>query len=823
MRPFGCPVTILNTIDHLGSGPNWIFDIDALIKSMNYKTIVAGNQSNGNAGKKACDDADCEVPSTKEPRVNQEKENDVNNTNNLNTVSLTVNVATLKDNVVDENIVYGCADDPNMPNLEEIVYSDDDEDNDAEADMNNLNTFMLVSPILTTRLHKDHPLEQIIRDTHSTSQTRRMTNSMTEHDFKTKAFDLKWNATTAEDGIEVKTGDVKKSLRDSDIFRTLIMHYLNSQRGKRCEKNYSSVRRYIADPDNAYLKRSITKLILKGAVIFDVVSYQFRCALNYSKPVNLKSNTTEDVTSIGSFMEVLVLNHYVLVRKLFGPTTLVADETVHEERRDRMERAATTASSLEVEQGNGNIIRTQSMATLNEPIRQGTGSGSGPERQDTILGDTPTQTRFERLSKQSSDPPLSRVNTLGSGEDKHIKTAKDLGITNLRRVSRVRKKKGVRTPQLKRRLFKVRTKSSAKKSLGDQEDASKQGRNEIDQEEGISWFQEDAETQGRYGHDIEINTASTSITTASINITIDEPFITASAPVAIAGVSVSTAEPKYDVDLAQRLQAELDEEARLEREREEEAIWRLNNSLDSSNAALIEEWDSIKARIDVDAQLAERLQAKEREQMFVEERARLLMEFIAARKKLFAEKRSEEQRNKPPTKVNDFVPMDTESSGKKVESSGKKAKSSTKKAVSKKRAGENLDEESVKRQKVKDDVEKAELKACLEIVPGDDSVVNIESLATKYLIVDWKTHILAEDKMYYQIIRADGSTKYYKIFSAMLNDFDRQDVLDLYSAVEVTTVGYEVTVVNMEVTTAGYVSTVGEDCRKYSKSLLLLK
>ncbi|GJX47876.1 hypothetical protein Tco_0273066, partial [Tanacetum coccineum] len=54
MRPFGCPVTTLNTIDHLGSGPNWLFDIDALKKSMNYKPIVAGNQSSGNAGTKAC-------------------------------------------------------------------------------------------------------------------------------------------------------------------------------------------------------------------------------------------------------------------------------------------------------------------------------------------------------------------------------------------------------------------------------------------------------------------------------------------------------------------------------------------------------------------------------------------------------------------------------------------------------------------------------------------------------------------------------------------------------------------------------------------------
>ncbi|GKF63344.1 hypothetical protein Tco_0186792, partial [Tanacetum coccineum] len=39
-----------------GSGPNWLFDIDALTKLMNYKPVVAENQSNGNVGTKACDD-----------------------------------------------------------------------------------------------------------------------------------------------------------------------------------------------------------------------------------------------------------------------------------------------------------------------------------------------------------------------------------------------------------------------------------------------------------------------------------------------------------------------------------------------------------------------------------------------------------------------------------------------------------------------------------------------------------------------------------------------------------------------------------------------
>ncbi|GJY82424.1 ribonuclease H-like domain-containing protein [Tanacetum coccineum] len=188
------------------NGPNWLFDIDDLTKSMNYEPVIAGNQSNGSAdpsfssSSKGSPDArfkpsrveekkdaidpeneDTEVPNTEEPRVNQEQDANVNNTKNINTISQTVNAANIENNVVDENIVYGCDDDPNMLNLEEIVYSDDDEGVDAKADMTNLDTHILFSPTLTTRIHKDHPLEQIIRDIHSAPQTRRMTKNVTEH------------------------------------------------------------------------------------------------------------------------------------------------------------------------------------------------------------------------------------------------------------------------------------------------------------------------------------------------------------------------------------------------------------------------------------------------------------------------------------------------------------------------------------------------------------------------------------------------------------------------------------------------------------------
>ncbi|GKC11113.1 putative ribonuclease H-like domain-containing protein [Tanacetum coccineum] len=163
------------------------------------------------------------------------------------------------------------------------------------------------------------------------------------------------------------------------------------------------------------------------------------------------------------------------ISQFSGPTTLVVDETVHEGRGDNMERASTTAASLDVEQDSGNISRTQSMATLNNPILQGNGPGSGHRRQYTILGDRPAQTRFERLSKQSNDLPLLGVNTPGSGDDRlkimelieictklsdrvlaleNVKTDQDLEITSLKkRVKKFEKKKKARTLQLKRRLF----------------------------------------------------------------------------------------------------------------------------------------------------------------------------------------------------------------------------------------------------------------------------------------------------------------------------------------------------------------------------------
>nr|GFB47733.1 hypothetical protein [Tanacetum cinerariifolium] len=73
-------------------------------------------------------------------------------------------------------------DDLNMPELEDITYSNDEEDVGKEADFTNLETTITVSPILTTRVHKDHHVTQIIGDLSSATQTRSMSREAQDQD-----------------------------------------------------------------------------------------------------------------------------------------------------------------------------------------------------------------------------------------------------------------------------------------------------------------------------------------------------------------------------------------------------------------------------------------------------------------------------------------------------------------------------------------------------------------------------------------------------------------------------------------------------------------
>nr|GEX21509.1 retrovirus-related Pol polyprotein from transposon TNT 1-94 [Tanacetum cinerariifolium] len=259
MRPFGCPVTILNTLDSqgkfdgkadegflvgysinskafrvfnsrtrivqetlhinflenkpnvVGIGPKWLFDIDTLTQSMNYQPIVAGNQPNDNADDDVVDAAfdvkeneknvHVSPSSNDKPKKHDDKDKrddkgkshvdsptgvrdlgakfeefSINSTNRVNAISAPVttdgpnptnstnsfNTASPSDTVVSLNFrIDGKSsfvdpskypDDPDMPELEDIVYSYDDEEVGAKDGLSNLETNISVGLIPTTRV-----------------------------------------------------------------------------------------------------------------------------------------------------------------------------------------------------------------------------------------------------------------------------------------------------------------------------------------------------------------------------------------------------------------------------------------------------------------------------------------------------------------------------------------------------------------------------------------------------------------------------------------------------------------------------------------------
>ncbi|GJR21029.1 putative ribonuclease H-like domain-containing protein [Tanacetum coccineum] len=278
MRPFGCHVTILNTLDNLGkfdgqsdegffvryslgskafrvyntrtmrveenlhirflknkpmierNGPKWLFDIDSLTQSMNYVPVVTGtilNESTGiqgelNAGtstQKKEISQDCIVmPIWKDasyfdsPSKDVDKSKDDSSPKEVNDVGQHVNTASseantgrFKLNTIDPSVNTASSSDQDSPKdmlkfgasgtLEAThveFFSDEDE---PEVDLGNITNSYTVLTIPNTRIHKDHPIKNVIGDVKSSIQTRRMTKSTSEQGFLSVVYEQKTHDT----------------------------------------------------------------------------------------------------------------------------------------------------------------------------------------------------------------------------------------------------------------------------------------------------------------------------------------------------------------------------------------------------------------------------------------------------------------------------------------------------------------------------------------------------------------------------------------------------------------------------------------------------
>ncbi|GJW00007.1 hypothetical protein Tco_1555258 [Tanacetum coccineum] len=265
---------------------------------------------------------------------------------------------------------------------------------------------------------------------------------------------------------------------------------------------------------------------------------------------------------------------------------------------------------------------------------------------------------------------------------------------------------------------------------------------------------------------------------------------------------------RLDYEAAVRIQEELDES---ERQRMAQVHQAAQGFTDA-------EWDDILARVAADEDLVQQLQAGEK--YSEEDLPRKLVELVNQRKKFFAQQRAEAKRNKPMTpaqqkaymstyiknqeggysikklkslsfeqvkeifettmrRVQSFVPMDSELEDKRLKRAGQEGLEEPAKRQKIREASGSVQEQSDEEPKA-DELSQEQLQQLMIIVPEEG--MNVEALQTKYPIIDWEVY--SEDTIkFWKIIRVGNYTEVYQVFEDMLKNFDRDDLVKLWSLV----------------------------------------
>nr|GFA54714.1 hypothetical protein [Tanacetum cinerariifolium] len=190
MRPFGCPVTILNTLDPLGKFDGKEkegFLVRYSVNNKAFRKSVSPDNHSSSSGAQTRNQGDKteNKDKGKSPVVTITRFRDLNaefkeyNNNSSNRVNIASSlVSTARQNSIDSTNNFSAAGPSNaaMPNLEDLSHNTDDVG--AEADINNLESIISARYIPKTRIHKDHLTSQIIGDLSSTTQTRSMARAV---------------------------------------------------------------------------------------------------------------------------------------------------------------------------------------------------------------------------------------------------------------------------------------------------------------------------------------------------------------------------------------------------------------------------------------------------------------------------------------------------------------------------------------------------------------------------------------------------------------------------------------------------------------------
>nr|GEV22997.1 putative ribonuclease H-like domain-containing protein [Tanacetum cinerariifolium] len=650
MRPFECYVTILNTLDHLSKFDGKADEGYFVGYSMNSKAFRLYNI-----------------------RTKGVEEN--------------LHIRFLEDKP-------SIGDDPKIPGLETIATNNDSKE---EADFTNLESLIHVSPIPTTRTHKNHPLKQVfkkkkdergvvIKNKARVASEEKKDGIFISHDKyvakvlrKFSFLDVK-SANTLVDMEKTLVKDADGDDVDVHLYRSMIrslMHLTTSRLNIMYAYPRDSPFELVAYTDSDYAGASLdSKSTTRGCQFLKSRLKTWQC----KKKTVVSTSTTEAkyvaaascCGQYGYFEEmiqyklttgllcinmdphefphvylvitsVLVMNRGIIELMLLGKLTTAIDVNVVEEAKSKKSKKRIT----EVSQ----------------------------------LSDSTHDVVDEHVTTISNDPLLSET----------TKANQALEIRSLnKRVKKLEKNARKKTHKHKR-LYKIgsstKVESSEDAGLDDQEDASKQGRmiEDLDADEGVSLVDE---TQGRNDQDMfDTSIFDDEEVVVEKKVSTANPVPTAGEVVTTTGVEVSTATITSQISMDEITLAK--------------ALMDIKTLKPKAKGIVIKE---------PNYELVARLHEEERGKLTIEEKSRLFVELMDKRKKHLARLRAE--------KIRKLV----KGSEKAAEGSKKTAEGSSKRVVDK------LEQKDAKRQRIEEENESAKLKRCLEIIPDNEDDVTIEDI-----------------------------------------------------------------------------------------------
>nr|GEW41218.1 hypothetical protein [Tanacetum cinerariifolium] len=445
-----------------GSGPEWLFDIDSLTNSMNYQPVSAGNRINGIAGSKIHSDVgqkgkekvsnqeyillpvlntSSDVPSSNEEVESSPKEDagkksivepkcvEGGKIDDLGCVDQQIkNTYDSKNtniNAAGSSFSHPTAldDFSKMPTLEDIrIFDDayDDRDEGAEGGNNNLEIVILVSPIPSTRIHKDHLKEQILGEMEPKKVTHSLDDeswveAMQEELFQFKLLNV-WTLVDLPHGKRaIGTKWVYRNKRDQRERYCLkrIFRYLKGHPTLGLWYPKDSPLELIAYSDSDYAGASLDRKSITGGCQFlefhQIVDFLSSCSITFA----LTLSPTIYASYIEQFWNTTSSKTVNSVKQIHaivdGKDAVISESIVRSDLLFDDEDGITCLTNDEIFKN----LALMGYEPLSTKLTLQKDIGGRPRRQET-MGGTFAQTKSERVLEQPNKPPLTEGYTPGS-------------------------------------------------------------------------------------------------------------------------------------------------------------------------------------------------------------------------------------------------------------------------------------------------------------------------------------------------------------------------------------------------------------------------